>query len=612
MPFFPFNLNSAKKDPNYAGFVAAVDTRKVMLDVPDESLERISVGKLAVLPIPQPDAWLVGFIDRVVCKPQFIPSTGDDANALSETASQDQLAPMLTQGNAVTITLVGTIQRDAGSAGKIGHRFTRSIVSVPDVHASCFVLRKEGLETFMGLLARAGDTEHALAVGHYTLDPSATAYLDGDRFFQRHAALLGSTGSGKSWTVATILERAARLPSANLIVLDLHGEYSKLSYARQLRVPGPDDLDSSASDLLFLPYWLMNAEELIAMFVDSGEFTAHNQSMVLQREVEKEKRLFVESQSKSSALPPPANQPPPPKSKVGKQAIKDILPALTVDSPVPFPLEKVVSTITELNSEMVQGARGLKQGDFHGQFGRFLARVDRKLKDKRYGFLFQAPKSLHTYDAFHSIARQLLDFTDDQSRIKIIDFSEVPADALPIMLGIVARLVYYLQFWMPNEKRHPVALICDEAHIYLPRDGANPNEKRAIACFEKVAKEGRKYGVSLVIVSQRPSDVNSTILSQCNNVVALRLTNAADQSVVYKLMPESLTALLEMLPILDVGEALVVGDSVLLPSRIVMKPPTEPPISATIPFWTEWSAPNKQPDWELAAENMRRQRRRSS
>ncbi len=471
---------------------------------------------------------------------------------------------MLTQGNAVTITLVGTIQRDTDRGGEIGYRFTRSLTSVPDVHAACFVLREKALETFMGLLARAGDTEHALAVGHYALDPTATAYLDGDRFFQRHAALLGSTGSGKSWTVATILERAARLPSSNLIVLDLHGEYGRLGYARQLRVPGPDDLESPAPGLLFLPYWLMNAEELIAMFVDSGEFTAHNQTMVLQREVEKEKRHFVEQQAK-----------------------KDILSALTVDSPVPFPLEKVIATITALNSEMVLGARGLKQGDFHSQFGRFLARVDRKLKDKRYGFLFQTPESLHSYDAFHTLAGQLLDFTEDNSRIKIIDFSEVPADALPIMLGIVARLVYYLQFWMPKEKRHPVALICDEAHIYLPRDEASPNEKRALACFEKVAKEGRKYGVSLVIVTQRPSDVNATILSQCNNVVALRLTNAADQSVVNKLMPESLTALLEMLPILDVGEALVVGDAVLLPSRIRMNPPTEKPVSATIDFWTE-------------------------
>jgi DNA helicase HerA-like ATPase len=224
----------------------------------------------------------------------------------------------------------------------------------------------------------------------------------------------------------------------------------------------------------------------------------------------------------------------------------------------------------------------------------------------------QAPEALHTYEAFHIVAKQLLDFTSENSKVKVIDFSEVPADALPIMLGIAARLIFYLQFWMPKEKRHPVAIVCDEAHIYLPRHGGNPNEERAIGCFEKIAKEGRKYGVSIVVVSQRPSDVNATILSQCNNVIALRLTNREDQNVVSKLMPESLSALLEMLPILDTGEALVVGDAVLLPSRIRVAPPGQKPMSATVDFWTEWNRLDRKPDWPLAAENMRRQRRRSS
>lgn len=590
MPFFPFNLSKAEKDAQYAGSVAAVDTRKVVLDVPDPSLERISVGKLAVLPAGgATDDWLVGFIDRIVCQAKFVPPPTLSDDKVSDQKPVGDLVAGLTQGNAVTITLVGTVKRGTDDKSAVVYRFTRSLVSVPDVKAPCFVLREKALETFMGLLVKAGDTEHALAIGHYTLDPSAKAYLDGDKFFQRHAALLGSTGAGKSWTVATILERAARLPSANLIVFDLHGEYGQLSYAKQLRVPGPDDLQAPEAGLLFLPYWLMNAEELVAMFVDRSEFTAHNQTLVFQREVEQAKRTFLEEQKKA-----------------------EVLAAFTVDSPVPFPLDKVIARIDELNSEMVQGSRGLKQGDFYGQFSRLLVRMGTKRNDKRYGFLFQVPGHLQTYEAFHDLARQLLDFTDQQSKIKVIDFSEVPADVLPIMLGIVARLVYYLQFWMPKEKRHPVALICDEAHIYLPHDGGDPNEERAIACFEKVAKEGRKYGVSLVVVSQRPSDVNATILSQCNNVMALRLTNSNDQAVVNKLMPESLSALLEMLPILDVGEALVVGDAVLLPSRIRMDPPKEHPLSATIDFWTEWNKKDRKPDWQLAAENMRRQRRRSS
>ena len=218
------------------------------------------------------------------------------------------------------------------------YRFSRSLANVPDIKASCFVLREKALETFMGLLAKSADTEHALALGSYTLDPHAKAYLDGDKFFQRHAAILGSTGSGKSCTIATILERAARLPSANLIVFDLHGEYSQLTYARQLRIPGPDDLRSSGpsgladADLLYLPYWLMNAEELVAMFIDRSEFTAHNQTLVFQREVERTKRAFLEQAGRT-----------------------EVLNAFTVDSPVPFPIEAVIKELERLNEDKEQG-----------------------------------------------------------------------------------------------------------------------------------------------------------------------------------------------------------------------------------------------------------------
>jgi DNA helicase HerA-like ATPase len=153
-------------------------------------------------------------------------------------------------------------------------------------------------------------------------------------------------------------------------------------------------------------------------------------------------------------------------------------------------------------------------------------------------------------------------------------------------------------------------MVCDEAHLYLPKkDGKNPVEQRAIEAFEKIAKEGRKYGVALLIVSQRPSDVSSTILSQCNNVIALRLTNSNDQATVKNLMPESLESLLEVLPIMDIGEALVVGDAVLLPSRIKINEPGEKPLSATIDFWTKWLQKVKKPNFEKAVENMRKQGR---
>ena len=581
MPIFEFKYgDDIRKDPTYLGSVLHVDTRRVMINAQDEHLERAGIGKLVTLKKGTADDWLIGMVDRIVRQIMTADTTVEDGEQKDTSNSN----PLPLSGNAVTVTLVGMVR---WSVEKDQHEFTRSLLDLPDIGQDCFVLKGNFLKSFMGLLVKKGDTEQALEIGKYALDPDATAYLDGDRFFQRHAALLGSTGSGKSWTVATILERAARLPSANLIVFDLHGEYRELSYANHLRIPGPDDLGAANPELLYLPYWLMNCEELTAMFVESSEFTAHNQTLVFQDTVFAEKKKILEAEHKT-----------------------EVLNSFTIDSPVPFDLGAVEAEIRRLNEEMVQGIRGLKQGSFYGQFSRFLARIAGKLRDRRYGFLFQAPAELHSYEAFHAVGKQLLDFTKENGHIKVVDFSEVPSDVLPVMLGIVARLIYYLQFWMPDEKRHPVALVCDEAHIYLPRDKGNPNQQRALENFEKIAKEGRKYGVSLLIVSQRPSDVSDTILSQCNNVMALRLTNSNDISAVKNMMPESMTSFMEMLPVLDIGEALVVGDAVLLPSRIRIKKPDEEPLSATIDFWTEWSRNDVSPDWVLAAENMRRQRRK--
>src|SRR5690606_28864582 len=320
-----------------------------------------------------------------------------------------------------------------------------------EIDAGCFKKRDAQLQTFINLLYKEGKTEHYLEVGRYTFDEWAKAYPDGNNRFQRHAALLGSNGTCKSWTVAAIHEPAANLPSSNLIVFDLHGEYRELSYARHLRIPGPEELGKSDPALLFLPYWLLNTEELQAMFIDRSEFSAHNQVMAFQDTVVAEKKRTLESQGKT-----------------------DVLNAFTLDSPVPFDIDNVIGEMRRLNEEMVQGSRGEKQGPFHGQFSRLLLRLNSKVSDKRYGFLFQAPTSEHGYDAMAALVKRLMDYSEDKSQIKVIDFSDVPADILPVIVGLVARIIYQVQFWMDRDKRRPLALVCDEAHLYLPKkDGKN-------------------------------------------------------------------------------------------------------------------------------------------
>jgi hypothetical protein len=250
------------------------------------------------------------------------------------------------------------------------------------------------------------------------------------------------------------------------------------------------------------------------------------------------------------------------------------------------------------------------KGDWEGLLTRFILRLEAKLADRRYGFMFMPPATANAYLWLATQATRLLS-SDGGNGIKIIDFSEAPADVLPVVTGTLARLLYDLQFWMNPTKRTPITLLCDEAHLYLPvRDDADAVQRQALGAFERIAKEGRKYGFSLLVVSQRPSDVSKTILSQCNNFLSLRLTNETDQSVIKRLIPDSLAGLTSVLPLLDTGEALMLGDAVLLPSRIKLDKPQITPDSATRDFWKEWGSLSSDTDAvQLAVECLRSQTR---
>lgn len=576
MALFTFN------DDSYVlGNIREVDTRKVTILVnSDKDLRKARVGQLVTVQLSgATECWLIGMIDKVikavVAQPLTLEVQEDDADEID--AFEDSVV------NTVKITLMGGARWDAIVQK---YKFSRSLDHVPEIDSTCYILKDAHLEEFMRVISECGNGEDSLELGSYKLNENARAYVDGNKLFQRHAALLGSTGSGKSWTVASILERSSRLPSSNLVVFDLHGEYKELTYAKQLRIPGPDEVDIDDDSLLFLPYWLLNSEEIQSLFVDRSEFSAHNQVVVVQDAITEQKKTFLQENDRA-----------------------DLLQSFTLDSPIPYSLNDVIGKLKYLNEEKVNGSKGLKNGPFNGEFSRLLVRMASRLNDRRYGFLFNSPDKYNQYDSLSMIAVKLMEFGEQKQSIKVIDFSEVPADILPVIIGLVARIIYQIQFWTEPKSRRPIAFVCDEAHLYLPRKEGNPVERRAVEAFEKIAKEGRKYGVALMIVSQRPSDVSATILSQCNNIISLRLTNADDQATVRKLLPESLESLLEALPIMDVGEAMVVGDSVLLPSRIKIDPPTEKPLSATIDFWSRWQENVTNANFSLAVENMRRQNR---
>jgi DNA helicase HerA-like ATPase len=291
----------------------------------------------------------------------------------------------------------------------------------------------------------------------------------------------------------------------------------------------------------------------------------------------------------------------------------DIASNFTIDSPIPYKLTDLLTEFKRLDEEMVPGARAgsEKQGPMNGKLTRFIQRLESKKTDKRLNFLFNESSEILAYDYIEKLSKTLMhsSILQTDKGVKIIDFSEVPSDVLPLMVSLVGRIVFSIQQWIEKDKRHPIALFCDEAHLYLPEKTNNSLEAAGLQNFERIAKEGRKYGVGLVVISQRPSEVNRTILSQSNNFIAMRLTNAEDQAVIKRLLPDSLGGFSDLLPILDVGEALVVGDASLLPSRIKIKTPSMKPNSATIDFWDEWQSATNEDVIATAIESLRKQSR---
>ncbi|AYH02559.1 DUF87 domain-containing protein [Pectobacterium parmentieri] len=544
-------------DEQALGKVASVDTTTVIIDVAvPEYLKRLQVNRLVVLQSARPGQHLIGLITQVTRKKinNILDSSEDEDHEL----------------NLCKIALIGTLLDRYGSRYNV---FRRTLESVPEIDANCFALEGEELTAFMRVLSNATSQGNALTLGKYTLDDNATAYLNGNKFFQRHAFVGGSTGSGKSWTTAKIIEQMASLPSANGIVFDIHGEYSPLSYqgVTHYKVAGPLEVEQNktiSDGTIYLPYWLLSYEALVSLFVDRSDQNAPNQAMIISREINKAKKDYLE-----------------------KGNHQNILDSFTVDSPVPFDIDFLLERLNEINSEMVDGARGQKMGEFNGKLSRLISRLENKVTDRRLGFLFKGGDDTLRFDWLSELANILLGSTAENGEggIKIVNFSEVPSDILPLIVSLVARLAFSLQQWTPSDSRHPVALLCDEAHLYMPqRNNAGAADDISIDVFERIAKEGRKYGVSLVVISQRPSEVNKTMLSQCSNFVSMRLTNSDDQSVVRKLLPESLGGFSDILPTLDTGEALVVGDASLLPSRVRIDEPLYKPNSGTVDFWDEW------------------------
>lgn len=555
-------------DNDLLGSVTHVDTEQIVVEIENTVIMgQICVGNLVAIETGKRHEFLISLIDKVTRK--YIDDFDDTESEENEI--------MVSSADYVKVSIIGTYHSVLGDLHDV---FKRGVDTFPQIESKCYCISSINLQNFMNILSRNIETDKRLKIGSFMMDASADAVLDGNKFFQRHAAILGSTGSGKSWCVANILEKASTLQHANIIVFDMHGEYQKLAVgsnpiAERYRIAGPGDLETPTSDVLFLPYWLLNREELLSMILDRSDSNAPNQASRFTLHIRELKAQTLTKEGRTNTLK-----------------------TFTVDSPIPFLMSDLIDKLKDDDTRKGIGKNGAPvKGDWEGKLTRFISRLEAKLDDKMYGFMFQPIAQSQNYTWLSEMLCNLLGYFDGKPGIKIIDFSEVPSDVLPVVTGTLARLLYNIQFWMDPTKRTPFTLICDEAHLYLPiKDEADAVQKQALYNFERIAKEGRKYGVSILAVSQRPADVSKTILSQCNNFVVLRLTNEKDKGVIRNLLPDSLKSTIEFLPLLDVGEALVVGDAILLPSKILLDKPSDEhqPISATKDFWDEWDS--KIPD----------------
>lgn len=547
---------------DFLGSVTHVDTEQIIIEIENQGIMgKICVGNIVAIESGKRHEYLIALIDKVTRK--YVDDFSED--------EEDPDEIMVSSADYIKVGIIGTYHTVMGGEHDV---FKRGVDSFPQIESKCYCISGSNLQSFMNILSKDIATDKRLKIGSFLMDAQADAVLDGNRFFQRHAAILGSTGSGKSWCVANILEKASALPYANVIVFDMHGEYASLSeglerIAERFRIAGPGDLENPPQDVLFLPYWLLNREELLSMLLDRSDSNAPNQAARFTLHVRELKQITLT-----------------------KEGQTDTLKTFTVDSPIPFSIVDLIRKLNFDDTAKNVGAKGQPtKGDWEGKLTRFISRLKTKVEDKTYGFMFQPPEEVQAYGWLANMLCKLLGYEDGRKGIKIIDFSEVPSDVLPVITGTLARLLYNIQFWIQPELRTPFTIICDEAHLYLPtKEDADGVQKQALYNFERIAKEGRKYGVSILAVSQRPADVSKTILSQCNNFIVLRLTNERDKGVIKNLLPDSLKSTIEFLPLLDVGEALVVGDAILLPSKLLLDKPAEShrPVSATKDFWNEW------------------------
>lgn len=421
-------------------------------------------------------------------------------------------------------------------------------------------------EFFIGQLATHKDY-------HLSLDPRA--------LFGRHFAILGQSGSGKSWTVTSLIQHTIKaMPKSHLIMLDLHGEYCWKNEQGGIESAFPDESVNYVDALdMEMPYWMMTYAELVDLFIDRDDSGASMQMAFMREVLQQLKR---------------------------KEAKKIGLGVVSIDTPIYFSLAEMYMQFKNANEERKDF--GKTKGALFGQFDEFLVRMQSRFNDVRYDFLLK-PKKRNTSESMADLLRQFIGLGDKKANITVVDLSSVPTDVRPAVSAQVGRLAYEFNYWNPQRRDFPITLICEEAHAYIPREKGGQFEGTK-KMMERIAKEGRKYGVSIGVVSQRPTELSETMLSQCSSFICLRTTNPDDQQYIRGLVPEAEGDLTDILTSLGRGEALVLGEAAPLPTRVQIYRPNPEPKSNDVDYYTGWREGPENLDVDGIVNNWRTQTRK--
>lgn len=566
-----------KNNSTYIGTVQDVSGTTIRVAMVNESLsgltyvngEGYKIGQIgSFVKIPIGYNYLFGIITQV-----------------GASAAPDNQQMNMPYGNRwMTIQLVGE--------GLKTGEFQRGISQYPTISDEVHLVSENDLKRIYG----QPDKPYFVNVGHIAGAESIPALIDVNKLITRHSAVVGTTGSGKSTTVASLLNALSdpeKYPSSRILVFDIHGEYGKaLGDRANIFKVNSDKSEGSKEKELYIPFWALNFDELCD--ISFGDFSKEKDRNAVLERILKEKLKSLEKN---------------PKDGISTDT-------LNIDSPIPFslnhlwynlymhtvgkfyrdregnphdnlafatdadgnelmgdPLTATPPIFKKINTNTANGERVQHLMDTPLDNSQQLHSLGSKLRIPRFDFLFKPGDWTPSEDGTTVKDLDLLikDWIGSDKPITILDLSGIPITILNTIIGVLLRIIYEGLFWARNlsqgGKERPLLLLMEEAHNYLNFEG------NALSIVQRIVKEGRKYGIGTMIVSQRPSEINSTILSQCGTFFALRLSNSTDRSHITSVVSDNLEGLTSMLPILKTGEAIILGESVKLPMRTIIKAP---------------------------------------